>query len=99
MAAPLQGPVGWEKLDYSRSPFQKAEGIRSARDFQRGLRLMMLTNSDEEWILERFVPYPGERRGFAIDENWRRTFPLTTSLHDIAAVVASAFQDRAWPVR
>lgn len=53
-----ESSTGWEQLDRSRSPFQKTEGIRTNREFERGLRLMLLISREEGIELKRFVPYP-----------------------------------------
>lgn len=91
--------AGWEQLGRSRSPFQKAEGIRTNRDFERGLRLMLLISSEDKIALERFVPYSKGRSGFVVDDQWTRVFPGRTPLKDVARCVAQAFSDHTWPTR
>lgn len=90
---------GWERLDYSRSPFQKFENIRRIDEFEKNLRLMMLSQTESQYGLKRFVPYPGQRRGFAIDKNWENSFSLSTPFSEIAIAVVRALADDTWETR
>lgn len=90
---------GWETLDRSRSPFQKAEGIRTVREFERNLRLMMLSSTGNGIALVRFIPFDSQKRGFVIDDKWKRDFPRGTPLREVAACVSDAVIDKTWPVR
>jgi len=99
LAAVPASADGWERLDYSHSPFQKFEGIRRLSTFERGLRMLYLSTSEDGLTLERYTPYPGERHGYTRDESWTRRFPASTPLIKVAEVIAEVSKDMSWRTR
>ena len=97
-AAPKAPPSEFPNLRNYVDPVRKAAGVRSALQFERGLKLLSLENANGEYVVQRLVPNTVNGRGFDLDAILFRLLE-DTPLSTVAARINEAFSDPAWPVR
>lgn len=95
-SAPYRGPQRNFRL--FKSPVQLAAKVRSPLEFERGLRMLTVTQDDAGYLLQRWIPLQGDR-GLNPDPAWDFRPEDPQSFDGLVARLVRALHEAAWPTR
>ena len=99
MAAIPRQPTTWLSLRDYKSPIQRAAGVARNAEFERGLKIVTIKIDESGYLIEPWIPYAREGRGFTLDDSALVPLSLDTPLRSVAEHVMNVFLDPRWPVR
>jgi hypothetical protein len=88
----VEVPPAHPDLRSYQSPVLTASKLRNWRQFERGMKMIAVSRSEDTYVATRYVPDVRMKKGF-VPEDVILQMPVTTSLSDIAVRLLNALAE------